>query len=58
MFTARGEVLQCHVQYQAHVSDLRGGQIFQNGDEVHQLVVVSVGEPGGDWHGVLRVEDV
>ena len=58
MFTARGEVLQRHVQYQAHISDLRGGQVFQDGDEIHQLVVVSIGEPRGDWDGVLRVEDV
>jgi hypothetical protein len=35
MFTAGGEVLQRHVQYQAHISDLRGGQVFQNGDEIH-----------------------
>ena len=58
MFTARSEVLQRHVQYQAHISDLRGGQIFQNRDEIHKLVVMSVGEPRWDRHGVLRVEDV
>lgn len=58
LFTARGEVLQRHVQHQAHVSDLRSRQIFQNRDQIHQLVVVSIGEPRGDRNGVLRVEDV
>ena len=58
MFTARSEILQRHIQHQAYVSDLRGGQIFQNRDEVHQLVVMSVGEPRGNRHGVLRMEYV
>lgn len=58
VFTARSEILQRHVEHQAHVPDLRRGQIFQNRNKIHELVVVSIGEPGGDGNGVLRVEDV
>jgi hypothetical protein len=42
MRTAHGEILQGHVQHQAYVSDLGGGEIFEDGDEVEQLVVVSI----------------
>ena len=34
------------------------GQIFEDGDEVEEFVVVGVGEPAADGDGVLRVEDV
>jgi hypothetical protein len=42
MRTARGEILQSHVQHQAYVSDLGGGEIFENRDEIQELVVVSI----------------
>jgi len=37
---------------------LRAGQIFEDGDEVEEFVVVGVGEPAADGDGVLGVEDV
>ncbi len=55
---ARGEILQRHVQHQADVPDVGGGEVFQHGDQIQKLVVVGVGEPRRDRDSVLRVEDV
>ena len=37
---------------------MAGGEVFEDGDEVEEFVVVGGGEPAADGHGVLRVEDV
>ena len=50
--------LQSNIKHQTHIPDLAGGQVLEHGDEVEELVVVGVGEPAADGHGVLRVEDV
>jgi len=55
---AGGEILQRHVEHQADVPDIGGGEVFQNGDQIEKLVVVGVGEPRRDRDSVLRVEDV
>ena len=55
---AGGEVLQCDVQHQTHVSDGSVCQILEYRDQVGKLVVVCIGEPRADGHSVLRVEDV
>ena len=34
------------------------GQILENGNEIQQLVVVSIREPTSDGNGVLGMEDV
>ena len=46
------------IEDQADVADIRAGQVFENGDEIEQLVVVGVREPTADGNRVLRVEDV
>lgn len=37
---------------------MAAGQILEDGDEIEELVVVSVGEPAADGYGVLWMEDV
>lgn len=51
-------LLKSDIEDQANVPDIRGGQVFENGDEVEQLIVVGVREPAADGDRVLRVEDV
>jgi len=38
--------------------NVRVGQILENGNEIQQLVVVSIREPTADGNGVLGMEDV
>jgi len=35
-----------------------GRQILQNGDEIQQLVVVSIREPTANRHGMLWMKDI
>ena len=46
------------VQDETHVADLRAGEVFEDGDEIEEFVVVRVAEPGGDGDGVVGMEDV
>lgn len=46
------------IEDQADVLHVGACQVFENWDEVKQLVVVGVREPTADGYGVLRVEDV
>jgi hypothetical protein len=47
-----------HIQNQADIGNVGPGQVFKHRDQVQEFVVVCVGEPAADRHGVLRVEDV
>jgi hypothetical protein len=46
------------VQNEADIGDLRASQVFEDGYQVEEFVVVGVGEPGADGYCVVRVEDV
>ena len=34
------------------------GEVFEDGNQIQEFIVVGVGEPAADGDGVLRVEDV
>ena len=51
-------VLQTHIKDHADISNLRSCKIFQNRDEIEQLVVMCVAEPTADGDSVLWVENV
>jgi hypothetical protein len=50
--------LQRHIEDKADIADLRTSKVFEDGDQIEELVVVGVGEPAADWNCVLGVEDV
>jgi hypothetical protein len=52
------ETLKSDIEDQADVPDGGASQVFENGDEIEQLVVVGIREPTADGDGVLRVENV
>jgi hypothetical protein len=37
---------------------LRSSQVFEDGDQVEEFIVVGVGEPAADRNGMLGMEDV
>jgi hypothetical protein len=51
-------MLKSDIKDQADVPHVGASQVFEDGDEVQQLVVVGIREPTADGNGVLRVEDV
>lgn len=58
LFVSSHVLLERHVEHQTDVAHLVTGEIFENGYQVEQFVVVRVGEPTADRDGVLRVENV
>ena len=48
------QCLPCTIQNASHV--FCGGEISQKGDQIGQLCVMRVVEPGGDRHGIVRVK--
>ena len=52
------EILESDIEDQADVPHIGAGQVLENGDEIQQLIVVSIREPAADRNSVLRVENV
>jgi hypothetical protein len=50
--------LESDVEDQADVGDIGSSEIFENGNKVQQLIVVSIREPTADGDSMLRVENV
>jgi hypothetical protein len=50
--------LESDVEHQTHVRDIGRGEILEHRDQIQEFVVVRVGKPAADGHGMLRVEDV
>ena len=46
------------VKNEADVRNVCASQVFQDGNQIQQLIVVSIGEPAADRDSVLGVEDV
>ena len=46
------------VQHQANVFHVGTGKVFQNWNEIQELVVMRIREPTADWDRVLGVEDI
>jgi hypothetical protein len=49
---------ECHIEYQADVSYLRACQVFENWNQVEELVIMSIGEPAANRYGMLGMKDV
>ncbi len=47
-----------NVENKADVLHGRASQVFENRDQIEELVIMGIREPATDRHGVLRVEDV
>ena len=50
--------LQSNIEHQADVADLAASEVFEDGYQIEEFVIVRVREPAADRDGVLRVEDV
>jgi hypothetical protein len=50
--------LQSNIEHQADVADLVASEVFEDGYQIEEFVIVRVREPAADRDGVLRVEDV
>jgi hypothetical protein len=50
--------LQRHIQNQTDIAHIVACQVFQDWDEVKELIVVCIGEPTTDRHCVLRMKNV
>lgn len=50
--------LQSNIEHQADVADLVASEVFKDGYQIEEFVIVGVREPAADRDRVLRVEDV
>lgn len=50
--------LQCDVEHQTDIADLRACQVFEHGYKIQELIVVCIREPAANRYGMLRMKDV
>jgi hypothetical protein len=50
--------LQSNIEHQTNIAHLGASEVFEDGYQIEEFVIVGIREPAADWDGMLRVEDI